>query len=112
MEIRVEGDRRVKADRSLLRELFYNLINNSIEWGAKRIDIRIGDDRLEYSDDGKGIPDGERDKVFMPYYSSNPKGMGLGMAVVKKIVEDHGWSIKALPSEEGAHFLIEFRSRN
>ena len=112
VEIKVEGDIRLRADRSLLRELFYNLINNSIEWGAKRIKIRVEDNRLEYYDDGKGIPEEERDKVFIPYYSSNPKGMGLGMAVVKKIVEDHGWSISALPSKRGAHFLIEFRSRN
>ncbi len=112
VSIEVEGDRKVMGDTALLKEVFYNLINNSLEWGAERISISISDGSLDYRDDGKGIPEHEVDNVFIPYYSSNPKGMGLGMAVVKRIVEDHGWSIRALPSKEGAHFVIEFRSRN
>ena len=112
INIEVEGDKVVKGDASLLKEVFYNLINNSIEWGARNVRIRIGEDGLEYVDDGKGIPPEEAENIFMPYFSSNPKGMGLGMAVVKRIVEDHGWSIRALPYDEGAHFLIEFRPRN
>ncbi len=112
IRVKVEGDRRVKGDASMLRELFYNLINNSTEWGAKNIHIRLDGERLEYRDDGKGLSDEEIRNVFMPYYSSNPKGMGLGMAIVRKIAQDHGWSIEALPSEKGAHFVIDFRSRN
>ncbi len=110
VRIELEGDRVVKGDYSLLKELFYNLVNNSLEWGAKSVRIKVEDGRLEYRDDGKGLKEEDLEKVFIPYYSSNPKGMGLGMAVVKRIVEDHGWSIRALPSEKGAHFVIEFGS--
>ncbi len=112
VKIEVRGDKFVKADTSLLREVFYNLINNSIEWGATSIEIEIGEDKLIYRDNGKGISSQEAELIFMPYYSSNPKGMGIGMAVVKKIIEDHGWSIKAVPSKEGAYFVIDFKSRN
>ena len=112
ISIEVEGDKTLKADVSLLKEVFYNLINNSVEWGAKNVKITVNNGRLEYRDDGKGIPDHEVENIFMPYYSSNPKGMGLGMAVVKRVIEDHGWNIKALPSEKGAYFVIDFRSRN
>ncbi len=112
VRIDLEGDKVVKGDYALLKELFYNLVNNSIEWGAKEIKISVGDDRLDYRDDGRGLREEEIENVFIPYYSSNPKGMGLGMAVVKKIVEDHGWEIRALPSEKGAHFVIDFRSKN
>jgi two-component system nitrogen regulation sensor histidine kinase NtrY len=112
VKIEVEGDKRLKGDTALLKEVFYNLINNSVEWGASRIVVKIEEDRLVYRDNGKGIERGEEENLFMPYYSSNPKGLGLGMAVVKKIVEDHGWRIRALPSEEGAHFVVEFRPKN
>jgi len=112
VDIRLEGDRLIKGDLSLIKEMFYNLINNSLEWGADKVILKVDKDRLEYRDNGRGIKEEDIGNIFMPYYSSNPKGMGLGMAVVKKIVDDHGWDIKALPSEKGAHFVIDFRSRN
>jgi two-component system nitrogen regulation sensor histidine kinase NtrY len=111
IEITLEGDRKLLADSSMLKEMFLNLINNSIEWGADRITIRVEEERLDYTDNGKGIPPEKLEDIFIPYFSNNPKGMGLGMAVVKKIAEDHGWEIRALPSDKGAHFVIEFSPR-
>ncbi|WP_457600783.1 ATP-binding protein [Hydrogenivirga sp.] len=112
VNVEVKGEKEVMGDTALLKEVFYNLINNSIEWGAKNVSISVHEDRIEYRDDGKGIPEEEIESIFMPYYSSNPKGMGLGMAVVKRIVEDHGWNVRALPSERGFHLVIEFNPRN
>ncbi len=112
IDIEIKGDKTVMGDMALLKEVFYNLINNSLEWDAHKVTIEINQERLLYRDNGKGISRKEAELIFMPYYSGNPKGMGIGMAIVKKIVEEHGWTIKALPSEEGAQFLIEFRSRN
>lgn len=106
--IKVEGNKRISADRSLLKDMFFNIINNSIEWGATEAMIRITDDCIEYKDNGKGISEDKKDLIFIPYYSENPKGMGLGMAIVKKIAEDHGWKVEALPSKEGFHLLIYF----
>ena len=112
VEITLEGDRTVEGDLSLLKEMFYNLINNSIEWGATKITLRVDGDRLAYRDNGRGIREEDLQNVFIPYYTSNPKGMGIGMAIVKKIVEDHGWKISAFPSREGAYFLIDFNPRS
>ncbi len=112
VEITLEGDRTLEGDLSLLKEMFYNLINNSIEWGATRITLRVDGDRLAYRDNGRGIREEDLQNVFIPYYTSNPKGMGIGMAIVKKIVEDHGWKISAFPSPEGAYFLIDFSPRS
>lgn len=112
VEITLEGDRTLEGDLSLLKEMFYNLINNSIEWGATKITLRVDGDRLAYRDNGRGIREEDLQNVFIPYYTSNPKGMGIGMAIVKKIVEDHGWKISAFPSPEGAYFLIDFNPRS
>ncbi len=105
VDISVEGDAELEADPSALRDLFYNLVNNSIEWGASRIRVRIGDRELEYSDNGEGMDAEELKNLFMPHFSKNPKGMGVGMAAVRKIVEDHGWKIEA-SSKKGAGLTI------
>ncbi len=105
-EIRIKGNKEIQGDRNLLKDMFFNIINNSIEWGATEAIINIFDDRIEYRDNGKGIGQDKKDLVFIPYYSENPKGMGLGMAIVKKIAEDHGWQVEALPSKKGFHLII------
>ena len=107
-DIKIEGDVEIKGDKNLLRDMFFNIINNSIEWGADEARISIFEDRLEYRDNGKGITEEKKDLVFIPYYSENPKGMGLGMAIVKKIAEDHGWTVEAMPSSKGFHLVIYF----
>lgn len=112
LRIELKGDGELTADPALLKEMFYNLINNSLEWGASRVEVEVREAEIHYRDDGKGLSEDDIESVFIPYYSKNPKGMGLGMALVKRIVEDHGWSIRALPSDRGAHFLIDLRSRS
>ncbi len=108
VKIELAGDRIVRGDFSLLKEVFYNLINNSLEHGANVVSIKADERKLEYRDNGRGIGEKDLENIFIPYFTNNPKGMGIGMAVVKKIIEDHGWRVRALPSNDGAHFLIEF----
>ncbi len=112
LDIDLKGDERILADPAMLKEMFYNLINNSLEWGASKVEVEVRDGEIHYRDNGKGIGESEVENIFIPYYSKNPKGMGIGMAVVKRIAEDHGWAIKAIPSKEGAYFLIDLRSRS
>ena len=52
-------------------------------------------------DNGPGIEAGVLENIFEPYISTKPKGSGLGMAIVKKIVEEHGGTISAANREEG-----------
>ncbi len=108
IKLEVKGNAKVKGDKKMLMDLFYNLINNSIEWGATQVRIEVSNEGITYSDNGRGISSEEALRIFEPYYSKNPKGMGLGMAIVKKIVEDHGWKIRAVPGNGGAHFEIRF----
>ena len=64
--------------------------------------------RIEVSDSGPGIPPGDRDKMFSPYFSTKKRGTGLGLAIVHKVVTDHHGTIRVEPNEpQGARFVIE-----
>ncbi len=112
LEVRVKGDKEVIGDEGILKEVFFNLINNSLENGAKRVEISIDEEKLIYKDDGRGLSPEEVKHIFEPFFSKNPKGFGIGMSVVKKIVEEHGWEVKVFPSNKGFHLEIDFKSRN
>ncbi|NPA53842.1 MAG: HAMP domain-containing protein [Aquificae bacterium] len=107
----------INADKKLLRQAFLNLIQNSFEAikdkGFVEITAREENGKITilFKDNGKGIPIDELDKVFIPYYSKKSKGSGLGLAITKEIIENHGGSIKALPSKEGALFKIELPAK-
>jgi signal transduction histidine kinase len=93
----------VLAD-SLLRQLFYNLVDNSLKYGKKLSRIRVfyeeKNDHLNviYEDDGVGIPHAAKPKLFDEGYTSG-KGSGYGLYLVKKMMEVYGWTI----SETGTH---------
>jgi signal transduction histidine kinase len=58
-------------------------------------------------DDGPGVPPENRAEIFKPYFTTQPKGTGLGLAVVQQIVASHGWEIQCLANEpSGAIFRI------
>jgi len=60
------------------------------------------------ADDGPGIPAGDRDKLFLPYYSTKKRGSGLGLAIVRRIVAEHGGSIDVGDNApRGTRFTIE-----
>jgi len=94
-----------------------NIIQNSYESvkdGEGVLEIKAlksnGKVEITFKDNGKGISPQDLEKVFIPYYSKKSKGSGLGLAITKDIIEKHGGSIKALPSEDGALFKVELKS--
>lgn len=114
----------INADKGRLRQLLHNLVKNAIEairdghgstlWiGAHREHV-TGADCVELSvrDNGPGFPEHLLDSVFEPYVTTKPKGTGLGLAVVKKIVEEHGgWIQLETPVEGGARIVIRLPFR-
>jgi len=87
----------VLAD-SLLQQVFYNLIHNSLKHGQKVTEIRtyyeeIGKNRLRliYQDNGIGIPRAEKELIFKEGYG---KGTGYGLYLIRKICEVYGWTIQ------------------
>lgn len=106
----------VQLDPELIRRVFINIIDNAIEatGGKGHVIIRTSYDpltqmaRIEIADDGPGIPPGEEDKLFMPYYSTKRRGSGLGLAIVSRIVAEHRGRVRVEDnSPKGARFIIE-----
>jgi len=102
-EIEIGQDLRFEADPSRLRELFGNLFRNTIEHGESERTIRIGECAKGFyiEDDGTGIPEQEWKDVFETGYTTADEGTGFGLAIVKQIVEAHGWDIHITESSNG-----------
>ncbi|MFC7069434.1 sensor histidine kinase [Halobaculum lipolyticum] len=104
------------ADRERLRTLFENCFRNSVEHGgvdAPAIDVGVlGDaddpDGFFVADDGRGVPEPEREDVFARGYSTADGGTGLGLAVVGGVAESHGWTPSVVESDAGGA-RFEFR---
>ncbi|MCS7308101.1 MAG: ATP-binding protein [Aquificaceae bacterium] len=111
LKVEVRGDLKVLVDERLLRDMFFNLLNNSLQWKAKNVTVEINTDRMVYKDDGVGIEEGKEEVIFLPYHSENPEGMGLGLAIVKHIAELHRWKVRAIPQKDGFHLVFELRGR-
>jgi signal transduction histidine kinase len=104
----------IEADEQLLRQVLFNLLLNAIQAVPAAAEIQVVTDRqnasegfLEIRDNGPGVPPERRQEIFKPYFTTNVKGTGLGLAVVQQIVLAHGWEIVCLPNEpKGAVFRI------
>jgi len=100
----------VLAD-SLLRQVFYNLIDNSLKYGKKVREIKVyyqkiddGKLKLIYEDDGIGIPKREKELIFREGYG---KGTGYGLYLIKKICEGYEWTIEETGKYgKGAQFTM------
>ena len=107
----------VLAD-SLLRQLFYNLIDNSLKHGEKVSQIRVhheeGKDGLKlfYEDDGVGVPQGVRPRLFAEGYTTG-KGSGYGLYLVKRMMNVYGWTIQETGTQsKGAKFVMTIPKTN
>ncbi len=101
----------VRGDGGRLRQVFLNLLANAARAGAHRVRIQTAADgariHLRISDDGPGIPEAIRPRLFEPFATTRQDGNGLGLAVSRRIVERHGGSLALLPAGPGATFRIE-----
>ena len=104
----------VEADEQLVRQALFNLVLNAIQAGTDGGEIRVEviegpglEAALEIRDNGPGVAPEHRAEIFKPYFTTQPKGTGLGLAVVQQIVRAHGWEIECVPNDpKGAIFRI------
>ena len=102
----------LQSDRDRLLHVFENLFRNSIEHNESTdITIKLGPLADEFGfyveDNGVGIPEEKREKVFEQGYSTNKGGTGFGLAIVRDIIRAHGWNIRVTEGDmSGARFEI------
>lgn len=109
-----EGDAALPLAPEGLRIVLGQLLRNAAENGARRVFLRAGVEAapfLEVEDDGRGISEGNRGRVFDPFFTTrrDEGGTGIGLAVVRNLVDAHRAGIALLPSAAGARFRVTFR---
>jgi signal transduction histidine kinase len=106
------------ADPDQLKEVLVNLVLNACEVMVNGGVITIREEEnlspplgpaavIRVSDNGPGIPESVRDKVFQPFFSSKEEGTGLGLSIATRIIEDHGGRLELESKQnKGATFII------
>lgn len=92
---------RVTCDDRLVRQALVNLVTNALQSAGRRGPVRVsvaenrteGRIAVQVSDDGDGVPDDLRERIFTPFFSTRPKGTGLGLAVVRRCADSHGGNV-------------------
>jgi signal transduction histidine kinase len=103
---------RLRADHDLLYRAFLNILINAIQsmQDGGTIDIKVEEARdtyqIEIEDTGCGISEENADKIFNPFFTTKEKGSGLGLSIVRKIIEGHRGTID-IQSREGEGTKVE-----
>jgi signal transduction histidine kinase len=115
ISLQIKGEQlSIEADEQLLRQALFNLLLNAIQAADGSGEIQIVAEKrnateavLEVRDNGPGVPPDRRTEIFKPYFTTQTKGTGLGLAVVQQIVLAHGWEVECLANEpRGAVFRV------
>jgi signal transduction histidine kinase len=108
-----EADIKVYADKNQLTRVFVNLVKNALQADSQQVMIAIeqaqGEAVVSVSDDGSGIPEDIQTHIFEPNFSTKTSGMGLGLAITRRIVENMNGRIRFVSSEtQGTTFYLTF----
>ena len=108
----------VNGDRFLLRDMIDNLVDNAIRYSPEHGTVTVscqqidGHGVLKVEDDGPGIPESEKDKIFSRFYrlDRSQPGSGLGLAIVRDIAKDHEAAIEVRSGAQGRGtlFIVRF----
>jgi signal transduction histidine kinase len=114
----------LEGDADKLRRIVINLLGNGIDALAEarveqpRMEISLGENLagsevwVRIRDNGRGIDDELREKIFRPFVTSKPGGTGLGLPITKKLIESHGGTIELMSAPgEGAEFVLTIPKR-
>jgi nitrogen fixation/metabolism regulation signal transduction histidine kinase len=111
-----EHEAPIHADREQLAQVLTNLIANAVHAarssaGLPRLRLTLEQSEretvLHVEDNGPGVPEAQRERIFEPYVTDKSEGTGLGLAIARRIVNDHGGSISVDDSDlGGARFSL------
>ena len=107
-------DLMVRANAPSLVSAVLNLATNALQAAAAELDLELlarrsadGRAQIVVSDNGPGVPAQIRDRIFEPFFTTRARGNGIGLSIVKSVVEAHGGSVHLADSDCGATFVIE-----
>lgn len=122
--ISVEGiDAMIQADPGRIMQVFRNVLSNAIRYAVAKIDIQIREENgwveVTVTDDGQGIPEEHIPFLFKHFYRAdevrdrNSGGSGIGLAIVKSIMEAHGGTVSVSSRlGVGTKFVLNFRANS
>ena len=106
----------IPGDPVMIAEAVENLVDNAMRYGAGpggsvRVHVSFGDETVSVtvSDDGQGIPETEREKIFQRFYrigEDGSGGCGLGLSIVREVAERHGGTAFVGESDRGSRLSI------
>ena len=109
----------VRADGAQLRQLVWNLVRNAVQASSAgdRVVVTVEADgahaELTVQDNGVGIDESAKSRLFDAFFTTRSQGTGVGLAVVKRIADEHGFSIDVESSEgKGAKFTVDLGVAN
>jgi two-component system sensor histidine kinase FlrB len=104
----------VRANAPSLVSAVLNLATNALQAAPSDLELellarRAGNGRAEIiiSDNGPGIPAPIRNRIFEPFFTTRSRGNGIGLSIVKSVVEAHGGNVRLADSGSGATFVID-----
>ncbi|MFO0709199.1 MAG: ATP-binding protein [Sandaracinus sp.] len=115
VELILEPDDQVGGviDPQQIRQVLWNLVRNAIQFSPPqgRVEVRVRRDEsalvIEVSDEGPGIAEADRERLFDMFFTRRRRGLGLGLALTKQIVDAHHGEITALPhTPKGSLFRV------
>lgn len=105
VDVSFEDEIAVLGEEGRLRRLLENLLSNAAEHAEPPVQVTIGlldsDDGFYIADDGPGIPEADRTRVFELGYTTTADGTGLGLVIVRRIADAHGWDLELASSDHG-----------
>jgi signal transduction histidine kinase len=114
--VNIEGDDiNIEFNRNNLKHIMFVLINNSIDAfkenniKERNINIKIEDNKLIYEDNAGGIPTKIQDKIFEHNFTTKDNGTGIGLYMVKRILEKDNLNINYEPIPNGSRFIIDLK---
>jgi signal transduction histidine kinase len=113
IEIKSQPNYQLKISADILETALSNLATNSLQHEATRIELAVRQEDheviLDMKDNGRGIPAGNRDKIFTPFFTTNREngGTGLGLRIVQTLIEAHSGKIDLGHTPKGTIFTLQ-----
>ncbi|GAB3685127.1 hypothetical protein GCM10028857_15080 [Salinarchaeum chitinilyticum] len=109
LEVELPDDAVVYASEAEFRSMVENLLTNAIDHGGADVTVRVGrtESGFYVEDDGPGVPEDDRERIFEQGYSTANGGTGTGLAIVSEVAAAHEWEVAVTTGREGgARFEI------